>query len=136
MWLHCAEDCLRSCTRTTETRSRCSTAVPSWFTGSRPTGRSPPGLNTPKTSCKRCRATTATLSQVCVKQLSYLYSDQQALSIFMQKKKINNNGKIIQMNYKGGSILSAHIKKVQYELKLVRHCTQQPLCGDSSSTAS
>ncbi len=57
--------CLRSCMRTMETLCRCSTAAPSWSTGSRPIARSLPGRNTPKTSCRHCRATTAMLSQVC-----------------------------------------------------------------------
>lgn len=62
MWL---PGCLRSCMRTMETRCRCSTVAPNWCTGSRPTARSLPGLNTPKTSCRHCRAITAMPSQVC-----------------------------------------------------------------------
>lgn len=61
----CVPGCLKSCMRTTETLCRCSTAAPNWSTGSRPTARSLPGLNTPKTSCRRCHATTVMLSQVC-----------------------------------------------------------------------
>ena len=60
----CVPGCSRSCTRTTETLCHCSTEAPSWSTGSRPIARSPPGHNTPKTSCRHCRVTTAMLSQV------------------------------------------------------------------------
>lgn len=63
----CFPGCSRSCTRTTETLCRCNMEAPSWSTGSRPTARSLPGHNTPKTSCRHCHATTAMLSQVrCV----------------------------------------------------------------------
>ena len=66
----CVPGCLRSCTRTTETLSPCSTVAPNWSTGSRPTAKSPPGPNTPRTSCRRCPATTATPSQVAHSLLS------------------------------------------------------------------
>lgn len=63
-WCCRVSGCLRSCTRTTETRCLCSTVAPSWSTGSRPTVRLLPGHNTPKISCRRCHVTTAMLSQV------------------------------------------------------------------------
>lgn len=71
------EDCLRSCMKIMETHCPYSMAAPSWSTGSRPTARSPPGLSTPKTSCRRSRAITATLSQVRVftkaQKLNYVH---------------------------------------------------------------
>lgn len=94
---HCVEGCLRSCTRTTETRCRSSTAAPSWSTGSRPTERSPPGPSTPKTSCRRCRATTAMLSQVIIEPPAY------------RCQKVIIKKTFVQMGNKGGSISSEHI---------------------------